>query len=512
VLARAAWVLGYERPDVERRFESTARAYRWLPLDSNSSPAGMARIRCYLFLLLPWVFLYEVIVWSGQPKDAFTLPLPGEASWPILAWTEPVYMSTYFVVGLAPLLAPTSRSLRQFMIRAWLAMGIAFLLYLAVPLIGPLKPFHQSGFWADALRFERRADPPLAAFPSFHTIWAFLTAELLVACRRKYSWLWRVWALGIAFSCVATGMHWTADVIAGLLLSLVLIRGEAMWSALRGMTEAVANSWREWRIGPVRIMNHGFYGGVAIAAALSLVAILTGPGDEAAFIVSACTGLAGSWLWARAFPNFGNYGAFAGVVIGCGLAQLFGADAAILLGAYCVAAPCMQFLGRLRCLVQGCCHGRPAGDDTGIRYHHPQSRVARLEHLHGRPLYPTQLYSMFWNLLNAVVLARMWMTGCDVYLIAGAFAMLTGFGRFVEEAYRGEPQAQIIGNLRVDQWISAVLVMSGAMITALAHGSGAPKPAWNTTGLVIAIAAGLVSTLVFGLEFQPSNRRLARAA
>jgi prolipoprotein diacylglyceryltransferase len=127
-------------------------------------------------------------------------------------------------------------------------------------------------------------------------------------------------------------------------------------------------------------------------------------------------------------------------------------------------------------------------------------------------LYPTQLYSMFWNLLNAVVLARMWMTGCDVYLIAGAFAMLTGFGRFVEEAYRGEPQAQIIGNLRVDQWISAVLVMSGAMITALAHGSGAPKPAWNTTGLVIAIAAGLVSTLVFGLEFQPSNRRLARAA
>ena len=102
------------------------------------------------------------------------------------------------------------------------------------------------------LAFERNADPPLNAFPSFHTIWAILTAELLVVRNRRTAWLWRLWALGVAASCVATGMHWIASIVAGALLSLALIHIRTVWNTLLAWTGGVANSWREWQLGPSR--------------------------------------------------------------------------------------------------------------------------------------------------------------------------------------------------------------------------------------------------------------------
>lgn len=515
-LGSAALVFGYERPALERRFGAAAHEYRWLPPDSDKSPAGMARIRCYLFVLLPWVFCYEVIVWSGRPKGAFALPLPGESNWPILAWTEPIYMSTYVIVALTPLLARTSRDLRQFMLRAWIGMGVAFSLYLAIPVIAPLKDFTPHGFWGAALAYERRADPPLAAFPSFHTIWAFLTAALLARRGRKLAPLWWLWAIAVAVSCVATGQHWTADVAAGIAFSLALIRIDRMWLHLRNGAERVANSWRESHLGPVRVVHHGVYGGLAVALTTAMVGSLIGPGHEVALLAAIVCGLGGAMLWSHRREGWarlpcGYYGGFLAVALACAAAPLFGIDWLIMLAACSLAAPWMQAIGRLRCLVEGCCHGRPAAGDIGICYRNPKSRVVRVAALQGRPLHPTPLYSMLWNAFTAVVLARMWWTACDLHLIAGVFLMLNGMGRFVEEAYRGE-QPRIIAGLRSHQWIAALTTVAGGILTTLGVPTPAPAPTITPGTLLIAAAVGVIASLAFTVDFPAEEQQMARAA
>ena len=519
MLGCAALVAGFERPDLERRFPHAAREYLWLPPAHDGPPPGMARIRCYLFLLVPWVAIYEILVWSGMPKDSLTLALPFEHSIPVLAWTEPVYMSTYIVVGLTPLLARTSRSLRQFMLRSWLAMAICFSLYLTFPIVAPHKPFIADGFWAKALMFERGADPPLNAFPSFHTIWAFLATALLGTGNSKFAWLWRLWAAGVAVSCVTTGMHWIADVVAGGLLSVALIRIQPIWRFLLRLCERIANSWQEWRIGPVRIINHGLYAGLAAGTALLIVGTLIGPGHAKAILVTAFAGLVGAAVWAQwveGSPHllrpFGFYGGLIGVGLACIAAPLFDTPAMLIGAAWCVAAPWMQAIGRLRCLVQGCCHGRCCSDAAGIRYRHPNSRVARIDALRGQPVYPTPLYSILWNLFVAVVLARMWCAGCELHLIVGVFGIVSGMGRFVEEAYRGEPQTPVFARLRLYQWLAAATVVAGGIFTSLPLHAAAPMLVPNLDAIVLAAIFGILAAAALGVDAPASNRRFARLA
>jgi prolipoprotein diacylglyceryltransferase len=167
-------------------------------------------------------------------------------------------------------------------------------------------------------------------------------------------------------------------------------------------------------------------------------------------------------------------------------------------------------MGRLRCLVQGCCHGRPATPDIGIRYVHARSRVCRLADLKGVPLHPTPLYSILWNVVIAMVMTRLWVVHAELSLIGGLYLILTGIGRFCEEGYRGEPQTAILAGLRLYQWIAIGTVLFGAAITALARGGPAPAAHFSWLVLAIATGFGMVSTLLLGVDAPESGRRFAR--
>ncbi len=511
MLGCAAVVFGHEAPDLERRFGPAARDYNWLPADHPGSPAGMARIRCCLFLLLPWVAIYEIIVWSGQPKDAFTLSLPFERAWPVFPIAEPIYMSTYIVVALTPLLARTSSSLRQFMVRAWLAMLISFSLYLVLPVLAPHKPFIGSGFWGKALDFERSADPPLNAFPSFHTVWAFLTAELLIVGRsRTVRFLWRAWAVAIAVSCVATGAHWIADVVAGFLLSLALIHGDRIWSAALQGTERFANSWSEWEAGPFRIAHHALYVGFAAGIALLIAGTLSGPENAAALILASAGGFTGASLWSRFTGGRLRPDSWFGGLVGVGLlslcAPLAGGSAIVVAAALCTAAPWMQAIGRLRCLVEGRGFGRPALSIGGIVYREPRTLPARYPGLRERPLHPTPIYSMLWSIFAGLVLARMWWVGCPLRLITGVYLLLWGMGRFVEETYRHRPEMRVAGKLLSTQWLAAAVVGLGALLTALPLSGDAPSPHFNWGAVAAACAFGVIGAASLGIDVAPRER------
>src|ERR1019366_3157104 len=91
----------------------------------------------------------------------------------------------------------------------------------------------------------------------------------------------------------------------------------------------------------------------------------------------------------------------------------------LALAALCLAAPWIQGLGRLRCLVQGCCHGRPTTPEIGIRYSHPRSRVCRVPGLRDIPIHATPLYSLLWNVFIALLLTRLYFLQVNAAMIGG---------------------------------------------------------------------------------------------
>jgi protein-S-isoprenylcysteine O-methyltransferase Ste14 len=518
ILGSAALVLGYEAPDLAERFGSAYTVEsRILPPNADIVPDSRDRLRCYVFVLLPWFVLYEAILALGIPSDAIPTYLPLKYHFRVAEWTEAAYASTYVWVIVAPLVANSGRSLRRFCLSGWLAMAIVFPIYLALPLIAPARPFVPHTLLGRVLAWERGFDSAAGALPSFHVIWAILAARVFEERSKSLRWLWRAWAGGIAVSCVTTGMHSIADVLAGVAASLLVLYPETLWEILRRAAERIANSWKEWRFGRLRVINHGAYAGVGAFAILAIAGILVGPGYEYSIFTVGLCGLVGAALWAqyiegspRLLRPYGFYGGVIGVVLGAVLTSFYHGDLWLLLAAFCVGGPWVQSIGRLRCLVQGCCHGRPASPLIGIRYQHPRSRVFRFADLRDVPIHPTPLYSILWNGYIALAMWRLWVLHFPVHFIGGIYLLLTGLGRFVEEAYRGEPQTPVVAGLRLYQWIAISTILFGALVTALGRSKAAPEPEFHWQALGVATVFGLVCWFALGVDFPDSNRRFAR--
>jgi prolipoprotein diacylglyceryltransferase len=209
---------------------------------------------------------------------------------------------------------------------------------------------------------------------------------------------------------------------------------------------------------------------------------------------------------------FGFWGYLLGICVSGSLAPLMGTPTWTLLAAYCVAAPFVQSLGRLRCLVQGCCHGSPCPEVIGIRYDHPRSRVTKLSEFGGIPVHPTPVYSILWNVFIALLVGRLWWLGVDGRFLCGVYLLLIGLGRFVEEAYRGEPQTPVFAQLRLYQWAAVGAVLVGAGLTAWHGEAPVPAPFPHATAMSMAIVFAVLTTCVMGLDFPESRRRFSRLA
>jgi prolipoprotein diacylglyceryltransferase len=263
-------------------------------------------------------------------------------------------------------------------------------------------------------------------------------------------------------------------------------------------------------------MNHGVYAGLAAVIGLTGAAWLSGaPG----WTIAVCTtSIVGAGLWAQLVEGssmllrpFGYYGSLLGAIVGALLVASLGGPAMAILAALAIVAPWVQAIGRLRCLVQGCCHGRPTRTAAGLRIHNPRSRVCRLAELVDVPIHATQLYSILGNIVLGVLLARLWTLRAPLSLVAGLYLVLGSLLRFVEEGYRGEPQTPALAGLPIYQWLSVLGAVAGAVVMALpaapAIVPAAPPGPWVVTA---AIAFGTVCWFAMGVDFPESNRRFAR--
>ncbi len=290
-----------------------------------------------------------------------------------------------------------------------------------------------------------------------------------------------------------------------------------VWALLRDGAERAANSWREWRVGPVRIINHGLWGGLAAGAGMVIVTVLAGPASTPYAVLVWAAALVGAGLWAQFVEGspqllrpFGYYGGLLGAVFGFGAVAALGGDAWRVAGAYAVATPVIQAIGRVRCLVQGCCHGHACPEWLGIRYRHPRSRVVRVPGLAGAPVHPTPLYAILWCAAWLLAMLGTWALAIPLPAILGVSFFLSGVGRFVEEAYRGEPQTPIVLGLRVYQWMAIASCVVGIVLTCVPGPAAAPGP----SGLSVwaALLAFTVSGAALGVDFPEGTKRFSRLA
>jgi prolipoprotein diacylglyceryltransferase len=201
-----------------------------------------------------------------------------------------------------------------------------------------------------------------------------------------------------------------------------------------------------------------------------------------------------------------------GVLVTVVAAIAAGVDAWRFLAASCVLLAFGQGLGRLRCLVNGCCHGRPAPASVGITYVHPMPRPTRLANLGNVPIHPTQVYSLLWLVVVGTVLTRLWFVEAPLSFIAGMYFVLVGLGRFVEEHYRGEPQTAVIAGFRLYQWLTLLFVVGGAALTTLptAHAPAPVSLRWQAWA--VSLLAAVIGTASYGADVPRSDRRFSRLA
>lgn len=185
-----------------------------------------------------------------------------------------------------------------------------------------------------------------------------------------------------------------------------------------------------------------------------------------------------------------------------------------LLDAAVLGLPLGQAFGRWGCLNYGCCHGREVkkrGQRFTIRYTDPLTKILRYSpHLSGKPVYPTQIYSVIVNLLIYAGLMTVWLRwpAQPVGFLAALYMLGYGGKRFFIEFFRGEFPRVMLSGLSLWQWLSLGFIMAGTIlvITVIRTGSIAVAPDYAGGWLMLQqtwpalILAALVMGLMYGIH------------
>ncbi len=291
------------------------------------------------------------------------------------------------------------------------------------------------------------------------------------------------------------------------------LQTDRLWKFLLSRTEKAANSWHERRYGPIRIISHGIYGGLAGGIGLFGVTLLCGPSHWLSIGLLLISGIIGAALWAQLLEGsslllrpFGYYGGVLGLIVGAVIISFFRNDIVLVVSAWGAIAGAIQAVGRVRCIIQGCCHGKKAPAAKGIVVTNEHSRVCGISELKGVPIYPTQLYSIVGNGLATIVLVLLWTLHVQHSLIIGLYFVLSGIVRFIEEGYRGEAQTKIIARLPIYQWLAIISVVTGMLIMLLTTGV---TPGITFSFWPQATASGVIAFFIcwfaYGMDFPNSN-------
>ncbi|CAF0741986.1 unnamed protein product [Adineta ricciae] len=519
-LAWLALVHGYENEDLQKRFPDVVwKRLVDLPENVNMKSQFNDIVSAYCLVLIPWLVLYQLVIFVGPSANCISTYLQFESNIPVIEWTEFFYLLAYPFVALVPLVLQTKQQIRSFIIDGLLNISIGIYLQFILPFVAVPKAFVPQTFLGEILLHERDLDGPTGAFPSFHVSWAFLCAHHYTRAFPKHRSAFYILSALISASCVTTGMHSIIDVIAGYLLFLICIKRQQIWQYLRRYFENLANSWAAYRIGPLRIINNSLY--VFLSAASGAYLVCSLPGNNYAMLFVSISSLFGGAVCGQLLESssglsrpFGYFGFVTGGLVGSIAASwLFHIPILSFLSASALANPWIQATGRLRCVAQGCCHGRRTNPFLGILVTNPHSRVCSLSQLHNKHIHITPAYSILANALIGMLLWRLWYSEVSLCLIISLYFILIGLSRFVEERFRGEVQTMICRRLKIYQWGSIAFVCIGICFSMLPFND---KVSLHLNGkyeyVIPSIIFGCITASAMGVDFPESTKRFSRLA
>ena len=141
-----------------------------------------------------------------------------------------------------------------------------------------------------------------------------------------------------------------------------------------------------------------------------------------------------------------------------------------------------QAIGRLGCLMAGCCYGRPTELPWGITFTDTLA-AANV----GTPLevslHPTQLYESGAALiiLGALLLMERRGPGFPGRTF-WAYLLLYPTARFIIEFYRGDPRGSVFDLLSTSQFVSLLLIPTSIVMLTLLRRSGPAEPTPDDRG------------------------------
>jgi protein-S-isoprenylcysteine O-methyltransferase Ste14 len=508
-----ALIIGFESPDIKKRFGNQSHyPFFGLPPSAFEKATINEKFGAALLLFGSWGILYELVIFLGISTNSFDTFFSFEKNWPVIPWTVVLYVIIYPFTFSTPFVCKTKKELRDFGFTASLAIGIGIFLQFVLPLYASPKKILSTGIFESLIAIEKSIDGPAGAFPSFHVLWAFVAAQGWSIFLGRWKWVGYALAGLISWSCLTIGVHSIADVASAILLSLIILYKEIIWAKIQKVSEKIANSWHAWNIKGLRIINHSLYAGLAGLVGIALASLFINDGIIL-ITITFCTLVGGAaWGWwiegsSLLLRPFGYYGALIGGLVGVLLCQLFfHFSIANSLVVFALASPATQGIGRLRCLVQGCCHGKISESGNGIVYRNEHSRVCRISGLKGKIIHNTPLYSIISNFVIGLILWRLWYGDADAMLIVGLYFILSGAARFVEEQYRGEAQTKTIYGLPIYQWLAIVSIIFGAVVSTLPSDASLKiSTDWNAQKLLAVAVAFIMSAFAMGMDFPKSK-------
>lgn len=264
ILLMVAYVIGFERERIAVQFKrQTHQPIIALPPNSDARLTRGEQGVVLVMVFGVWLLLYEVFVFMGLPQDVVYSECVWDAHLPRWDGAVLVYVALYPLTALLPFMLRTQQQARRLMLDGFAAMLLIYHLYLIIPAAVnyAAQPLEHAGFLGALIAWGKTSQG-VAALPSFHVFWALLCARYYAEVFPRWRWLCALLAALIVLSCLLIASHSLLDVFFGVLAYVLVVRRVAIYRAgLRG-AEWIANSWRQWRFGSLRLINHGFYAGV----------------------------------------------------------------------------------------------------------------------------------------------------------------------------------------------------------------------------------------------------------
>ncbi|MCR5716034.1 MAG: prolipoprotein diacylglyceryl transferase [Lachnospiraceae bacterium] len=117
-----------------------------------------------------------------------------------------------------------------------------------------------------------------------------------------------------------------------------------------------------------------------------------------------------------------------------------------------------QAIGRIGCLLAGCCYGATTDSSMCIVFTHSNYAPNHVA------LIPTQIYSSLLNFLNFFVLLLIGAKAKKKGIVISCYLMFYSVGRFVIEFYRGDLNRGFVGNLSTSQFIAIFIFLLGVVL------------------------------------------------